>query len=108
MLVIRDEKLATIGVGTAVGHGHNATLGVLEGVSDLIRKLAVGSWEYAFASFASSCRITSLPQVYLTVSNPDKHLLLIFLCCSYSPAVLSMYTCLVGVQSVDQQQGINM
>ena len=62
MLVVCDEKLAAICVGTAVGHGHNATLGVLEGVRDFVWELSIGSWEDALAALSSACRVTSLQQ----------------------------------------------
>lgn len=60
MLVVGDEELAAIGVWSTVCHGHYATLGVFESISDLIRKLAVRSRKDAFATFASPRGITAL------------------------------------------------
>ena len=60
MFVVSDEELATIGIWATVCHRYNATLGVLERVSDFIRKLAIGSRENAPAAFASPCGISAL------------------------------------------------
>lgn len=60
MLIVYYEKLAAICVWSTVGHGHNATLSVLEGVIDFVWKFPIGGWVYAFAALACASRITAL------------------------------------------------
>lgn len=60
MLVVGDKELAAICIWPTVCHGHDATLGVLEGVSYFVWELAIRSWKDAFATFASPCGIAAL------------------------------------------------
>lgn len=67
VLVICDEELAAICILATVGHGDNATLGVLEGINDFIWKLAVWGRVYAFATLACASRVTALCSVVTSV-----------------------------------------
>ena len=60
VFVVGDEKLAAIGIGPTVCHGHYATLSVLECIIYFIWELAIRSRKDAFATFASPCGITAL------------------------------------------------
>lgn len=55
MRLVRDEELAAVGVGAAVGHGHHAALAVLQRLQQLIRELAVGRGIDALAALAGPC-----------------------------------------------------
>ena len=54
--LVRDEELAAIGVGAAVGHRHHAALAVLQRLQDLVRELAVGRGIDALPALAGPCR----------------------------------------------------
>ena len=58
--LVGDEELGAVGVGAAVGHGHDAALGVLHAVANLVRKLAVGGGVDAAPALARARGVAAL------------------------------------------------
>ena len=58
--LVRDEKLAGVGVGPAVCHGHDAALAVLQRLHQLVWELAIRRRVNALATLASSCKAVTI------------------------------------------------